>query len=68
MGHALMENRNGLDRRRGDDARFGSCQALGGAGGDRTACRGPCDSLYSTRLTELDLPLDWTEQHKLLAS
>ena len=24
--------------------------------------------LTATRLTELDLPLDWTEQHKLLAS
>ena len=24
--------------------------------------------LSATRLTELDLPLDWTEQHKLLAS
>ena len=24
--------------------------------------------LTTTRLTELDLPLDWTEQHKLLAS
>jgi hypothetical protein len=24
--------------------------------------------LIATRLTELDLPLDWTEQHKLLAS
>jgi site-specific DNA recombinase len=23
--------------------------------------------LTATRLTELDLPLDWTEQHKLLA-
>jgi hypothetical protein len=23
--------------------------------------------LSATRLTELDLPLDWTEQHKLLA-
>jgi hypothetical protein len=26
------------------------------------------DELTATRLTELDLPLDWTEQHKLLAS
>ena len=25
-------------------------------------------ALTATRLTELDLPLDWTEQHKLLAS
>ena len=24
-------------------------------------------ALTATRLTELDLPLDWTEQHKLLA-
>jgi hypothetical protein len=24
--------------------------------------------LTATRLTELDLPLDWTEQHQLLAS
>jgi hypothetical protein len=24
--------------------------------------------LTATRLTEFDLPLDWTEQHKLLAS
>jgi site-specific DNA recombinase len=24
--------------------------------------------LTVTRLTELDLPLDWTEQHRLLAS
>jgi hypothetical protein len=24
--------------------------------------------LTATRLTELDLPLDWAEQHKLLAS
>jgi hypothetical protein len=24
--------------------------------------------LTATRLTELDLPLDWTEQHTLLAS
>ena len=24
--------------------------------------------LTATRLTKLDLPLDWTEQHKLLAS
>jgi site-specific DNA recombinase len=24
--------------------------------------------LTATRLIELDLPLDWTEQHKLLAS
>jgi hypothetical protein len=24
--------------------------------------------LTTTRLTELDLPLDWTEQHRLLAS
>jgi hypothetical protein len=24
--------------------------------------------LTATRLTELDLPLDWTEQHKVLAS
>ena len=24
--------------------------------------------LTATRLTELDLPLDWTEQHRLLAS
>jgi hypothetical protein len=24
--------------------------------------------LTTTQLTELDLPLDWTEQHKLLAS
>ena len=24
--------------------------------------------LCATRLTELDLPLDWTEQHKMLAS
>jgi hypothetical protein len=23
--------------------------------------------LTATRLTELDLPLDWTEQHRLLA-
>ena len=29
--------------------------------------RQPVD-LTATRLTELDLPLDWTEQHKLLAS
>jgi hypothetical protein len=26
----------------------------------------PCNK--ATRLTKLDLPLDWTEQHKLLAS
>jgi hypothetical protein len=25
-------------------------------------------ALSATRLTELDLPLDWTEQHRLLAS
>jgi hypothetical protein len=25
-------------------------------------------ALNATRLTQLDLPLDWTEQHKLLAS
>jgi hypothetical protein len=25
-------------------------------------------ALTATRLTELDLPLDWTEQHELLAS
>jgi ParB-like chromosome segregation protein Spo0J len=25
-------------------------------------------ALTATRLTELDLPLDWTEQHRLLAS
>jgi hypothetical protein len=25
-------------------------------------------SFTATRLTELDLPLDWTEQHRLLAS
>jgi hypothetical protein len=25
-------------------------------------------TLTATRLTELDLPLDWTEQHRLLAS
>jgi hypothetical protein len=24
--------------------------------------------LTATRLSELDLPLDWTEQHRLLAS
>jgi hypothetical protein len=24
--------------------------------------------LTATRLTELDLPLDWSEQHKLLAN
>jgi hypothetical protein len=24
--------------------------------------------LTTTRLTELDLPLDWTEQHRLLAN
>jgi len=26
------------------------------------------DELTATRLTELDLPLDWVEQHRLLAS
>jgi hypothetical protein len=26
------------------------------------------DELTATRLTELDLPLDWAEQHRLLAS
>ena len=25
-------------------------------------------ALTATRLSELDLPLDWTEQHRLLAS
>ena len=29
---------------------------------------GDAATLTATRLTELDLPLDWTEQHKLLAS
>jgi len=24
-------------------------------------------TIFGARLTELDLPLDWTEQHKLLA-
>jgi transposase len=39
MGHALMENRNGLIVGGSDDLRFGPCRALGGTGADRTACR-----------------------------
>ena len=39
--------------------RFGAAEAILQAGNV---------ALTATRLTELDLPLDWTEQHKLLAS
>ena len=41
MGHALMENRNGLIVGGGDHARFGPCRAAGGADADRAPCRAP---------------------------
>ena len=40
--------------------------SVGGA--TSSALQGGPVELTATRLTELDLPLDWTEQHKLLAS
>ena len=39
MGHALMENRNGLIVGALTNPRFGSCRAPGGVGADRTAWR-----------------------------
>jgi hypothetical protein len=34
----------------------------------RRSCKGGNPVNSPTRLTEFDLPLDWTEQHRLLAS